>query len=157
MVATHRRRAVQNRPTSNSLLRCRASTTDAGIGTRFELIRTTSFGSISSLELFAVERAPGRLGSTIVRGAGFGGVLPGSWCRPDWPWAVKAVQAHKPATMRRISARLNGPAPLLVWSDFARATLPILSRPLRLAIPGVHAFYALCAAPVREEEVKARK
>jgi hypothetical protein len=47
----------------------RLSMTDAGMGTRFELIRTTSLGSTSSVAIFLVvvgeAEDPGRVGSAI--------------------------------------------------------------------------------------------
>src|SRR6185369_12949000 len=131
----------------------RLSATDAGMGTRFEVMRTTSLESISSPVLFTVMPAPGRLGSAPGR-VGFG-VLFGSCRLPDWPSAGGAEQRQH--TIRRTSKWLNRPAPFLVGDDFARATLTILSRPIQLAVPGVPAFYELCAVRVREEEVKAQR
>src|SRR5215213_5913440 len=132
----------------------RLSTTDAGMGTRFELMRTMSFESTSSLGVVEVEPPPGLVGSDIGRGEGLG-VFP-SCRRPDWLRAGKAVQTERPIAIRNTRTRFNLPAPSLVFGDFARATLPILSSPIRLATAGVPAFYELCAARVLEAEVRAQ-
>src|ERR1044071_3955806 len=135
----------------------RLSTTEAGIGTRFELIRTTSSGSTSSVAFvgrFGEEDVPGLSGSDI--GLGLGG-LPGSPRLPDWPKADTPTHKQKSPTKTATSQRFNWRARSRVWCDFARATLPILSRPIVLATCGVPAFYVPCAAQVQEEQVKARK
>jgi hypothetical protein len=75
----------------------RESTTDAGIGTRFEEIRTTSFGSTSPPPSFAsgaflsTEPNDGS-GSAMGPGGFFAGVVFFvSWRRPDWPKETEAL------------------------------------------------------------------
>src|SRR6185437_9304987 len=135
----------------------RLSTTEAGIGTRFELIRTTSSGSTSSvafLAAFGEEDVPGLSGSDM--GRGLGG-LPGSPRLPDWPNAGTPTHKQKSPMRTATNQRFNWRARSRVWCDFVRATLPILSRRILLATHDVPVFYVPCAAQVQEEEVKAQK